>query len=153
MVPLGIVRLIDIKVYKRLIQDKRLLVFGNFVLAAQVLPGLGVIGWSWYLPDGPTYTIIHDSFFDAFALPPFHWDFGFSVYFKLPLWERLFSFNLGEFELFGISITVQLLTLGFSLLRRSIVLCISEKAGGAAREKAEQTVEIEMVSNKLQGTV
>ena len=82
-------------------------------------------------------------------LPPFSWNFDFSVYFDLALWTRLFELELGEFELLGTSIAVQLITLGFSLLRRALVLCISPKAREEARENARKKIEhsVEMVRN------
>ena len=108
----------------------------------QIVQGLGIIAWAWYLPGGPTYTGTHDDYFAAFELPPFSWNFDFSVYFDLALWTRLFELELGEFELLGTSIAVQLITLGFSLLRRALVLCISPKAREEAREKIEHSVEM-----------
>jgi hypothetical protein len=100
----------------------------------QVGQGLGIIAWCFYL--GMNYATITEEYFAAFALPPFSWNFDFSFYFDLSLWSRLFTLDLGEFELFGTSIAVQLITIGFSLLRRALVLCISPEA----REKARGTL-------------
>jgi hypothetical protein len=108
------------------------------------------IGWAWYLSledwklweSGPQYTRIHDTYFDAFTLPPFNWDFEFSIYFELPLWDRLLTFNLGEFELLGMSLTVQLLTVCFSLLRRTIAAHYSGGIRSAVTEKIPGTFEV-----------
>jgi hypothetical protein len=115
----------------------------------QIVQGLGIIAWAWYLPEGPTYATITEEYFAAFELPPFSWNFDFSFYFDLSLWSRLFTLDLGEFELFGTSIAVQLITIGFSLLRRVLVLCISPKAREKAREEAKEAIgkSAEMVRN------
>jgi hypothetical protein len=105
----------------------------------QVVQGLGIIAWCLYL--GMDYATITKEYFAAFELPPFSWNFDFSFYFDLSLWSRLFTLDLGEFELFGTSIAVQLITIGFSLLRRALVLCISPKAREEARDHAVEMVQ------------
>jgi hypothetical protein len=90
----------------------------------QIVQGLGIIAWCFYL--GMNYAHITEEYFAAFELPPFSWNFDFSFYFAPPLWSRLFTFDLGEFELFGTSIAVQLITLCLSLLRQALVIQIKK---------------------------
>ena len=50
-----------------------------------------------------------------FKLPLFNWNFDLTFYFSQSTWQRIFSFDLNDFELFGTSVAVQLLTFGFAL--------------------------------------
>ena len=88
------------------------------ICGLQVTQGLGIVAWAVY--EGMSFGTITKLYFGAFVLPPFNWNLDFSTYFDLSLWSCLFMLNLGEFELFGASITLQLITMGFSLLRRAL---------------------------------
>jgi hypothetical protein len=90
----------------------------HVICGLQVTQGLGIIAWAVY--EGMSFGTITKLYFGAFVLPPFNWNLDFSIYFDLSLWSRLFMLNLGEFELFGASITLQLITMGFALLRRAL---------------------------------
>jgi hypothetical protein len=99
-----------------------------FISLLQLLQGVGILAWAWYLPGGPNYTSIHDMYFEAFELPPFNWNFDFGFYFSADLWSRLFSFDLGEYELFGTSVAVQLIFLALSLIRRGFACCLAVRS-------------------------
>ena len=99
--------------------DEYFFVCQSVIGVSQAVSGLGIIAWAWYLPDGPTYTAIHDAYFAAFGLPTITWEFEFFSF------SRLLSFSLGNFEMFGTSIVLQLITMCFSLFRRATgALCL-----------------------------
>jgi hypothetical protein len=116
------------------------------ITMCQIMQALGIIAWSWYL--GMNYVDIIEEYFTAFTLLPFNWDFNFSFYFSASLWSRLLTFDLGEFELFGSSLVVQLVTLGLSLLRRAAARCCSSSEAEPVVQKQSA---LEMVQNALGG--
>ena len=99
--------------------DEYFFVCQSVIGMSQAVSELGIIAWAWYLPDGPTYTAIHDAYFAALGLPTITWEFEFFSF------SRLLSFSLGNFEMFGTSIVLQLITMCFSLFRRATgALCL-----------------------------
>jgi hypothetical protein len=94
----------------------------------QLLAGFSIISWVVY--SGTNYGTIAGLVMD-FKLPLFNWNFDLSFYFSQSIWQRIFSFELNDFELFGTSVMVQLLTYGLAVLRKIASLVSCAQSGAA----------------------
>jgi hypothetical protein len=80
-----------------------------FLLVCQVFSYAGVLAWAQYVTHFSWYVPMWDFFWDSFGVPPFEWNFDFTLYFAWPAWERIFTFSLYPSDIFGAAVATQVL--------------------------------------------
>jgi hypothetical protein len=120
-----------------------------FLLVCQVFSYAGVLAWAQYVTHFSWYVPMWGSFWDSFGVPPFEWNFDFTLYFAWPAWERIFTFSLYPSDIFGAAVAAQVSFAVLDIVLRNMppcaafafpCICVFRLANKCKKQRRQDTV-------------